>query len=264
MVAAAVLVQHHGGRGCREGLTHGDADTDVHEHVRERVGRTSHHILLGGRRRVLRLTCRFFGHVDRGIARRGAGKLDLAGDRPTSCRNIRSGDRRLDCRRCRLYGAPVALTAHGEQEHPTHHVENSAVHCCLPLRYEVFCCARHTTSMPNPKVSTMARTGEINTRAGTGSSRARKYHVLMAIRVPCSPLDPSDAKNATGMARPVRNGSWLAVSVEASARVRTTRHWPWSYTAWAPGPAPDRGSKRSIPRARPATGAVRAALDQRH
>src|SRR6266704_2847205 len=61
--------------------------------------------------------------------------------------------------------------------------------------------------MPNPRVSTIARTGEMNTRAGTGSSRARKYHVLTAMRVPCSPLDPSHAKNATGMARPVRNGN---------------------------------------------------------
>src|SRR5467141_3784930 len=155
------------------------------------------------------------------------GEFDLAGDRPSGYRNIRCGGRRLGCRRCRLNGAAVSLAAHGEQEHPTHHVEDSAVHCCL--RYEVFCCARHTTSMPNPRVSIMASTGEINTRAGTGSSRARKYQVLMAMRVPYSPLDPSEAKNATGMARPVRNGSWLAVSVEARARVKTTRHWPWSY-----------------------------------
>src|SRR6266508_4402907 len=237
MVAAAVLVQHHGSRGCREGLTRGDAGTDVHEHVRERVGGTSHHILLGGRRRVLRLTCRLFAHVDRRVARRRAGEFDLAGDRPTRGRDFRPWW-------CRLYSAAVSFAAHGEQEHPTHHAEDSAFHCCL--RYEVFCCARHTTSMPNPRVSIMASTGEMNTRAGTGSSRAREYHVLMAMRVPCSPLDPSHAKNATGMARPVRKGSWLAVSGEASARVNTTRHWPWSYAACAPTPLLLTGSKRSM------------------
>src|SRR6266542_2968855 len=82
----------------------------------------------------------------------------------------------------------------------------------------------------------------------------------MAMRVPCSPLDPSHAKNATGMARPVRKGSWLAVSGEASPRVNTTRHWPWSYAACAPTPPLLTGSKRSIPRASPATAAVRALL----
>src|SRR5206468_6507534 len=69
--------------------------------------------------------------------------------------------------------ALTAFAAHGEQEHPAHHAEDSACHCCL--RYEVFCCARHTTSMPNPRVSTMASTGEMNTRAGTGSSRSEEH-----------------------------------------------------------------------------------------
>jgi hypothetical protein len=45
----------------------------------------------------------------------------------------------------------------------------------------------------------------MNTRGGVGVSRERKYHVLTAMREPLSPFDPSQAKNATGMARPVRN-----------------------------------------------------------
>src|SRR6267143_2630644 len=223
MIAAAVLVEDHGRRWRGECLTRGHPRLHIDEHIGERVRRAGHHVLFGRRRRVLCLARRLFAHVDRRITRRGPGELDLSGDRPTRCRNGRRFRDRGGGWSC-LHVALAAFAAHGEQEHPAHHAEDSAFHCCL--RYEVFCCARHTTSMPNPKVSIMASTGEMNTRAGTGSSRARKYQVLMAMRVPCSPLDPSDAKNATGMARPLRNGSWLAVSGEASARVKTTRHWP--------------------------------------
>src|SRR6267154_1925221 len=262
VVATAVLVEDDGRRGRRERLTGRDAGLHVDEHVGERVGRPGDDVLLGGRRRVLRLARRLFAHVDRQVLGRDAGELDLPCDRPAGRRSGGCGFGSWGRGWSRLHVTLAALTAHGEQEHPTHHAEGSAVHCCL--RYEVFCCARHTTSMPNPRVSTMASTGEMNTRAGTGSSRARKYQVLIPIRVPCSPLDPSHAKNATGMARPLRNGSWLAVSAEASARVKTTRHWPWSYTVCAATPALASGSNRSIPRARPATAVDLELLDQRH
>jgi len=40
---------------------------------------------------------------------------------------------------------------------------------------------------------------EMNTPGGVGRSSARKYQVLTAMREPCSPLEPSQAKNAIGM-----------------------------------------------------------------
>src|SRR5712692_6803839 len=66
-------------------------------------------------------------------------------------------------------------------------------------------CARRTAVHPRPSVSTIARTGETNTRGEVGVSSDRKYHVLTATREPPSPLDPSQTKKATGIACPVRN-----------------------------------------------------------
>src|SRR5207245_646108 len=69
---------------------------------------------------------------------------------------------------------------------------------CPPRR-----CARTITSIPSPSVTTIAISGDTTTLAGVGRSSARKYHVLTAMREPRSPWEPSHAKNATGIARPV-------------------------------------------------------------
>ena len=66
----------------------------------------------------------------------------------------------------------------------------------IDMNEEPKCKAKYTA----PPREQIVEVNPNGTLAEVALSSARKYHVLTAMREPCSPLEPSHAKNASGIA----------------------------------------------------------------
>src|SRR5207245_11650613 len=155
------------------------------------------HYLIGRHALVLRLALGLFTHIDLRIGGLGPGELDLPADRRSALHGGRV-ERPGPEGQCQS-----RETRHRHQPELPHPASSMRVlHPVPPYRPAPRRWARRTTTSPRPSVTNMAPAGEMNTPGGVGRSSARKYQVLRAMREPCSPLEPSQTKNATGMARP--------------------------------------------------------------
>src|SRR5207249_3058080 len=145
-----------------------------HEHVGERAVRVDDHRLLGGRRRVLGLALRLLAHVDRGIGGLRPGELHLPRHRRCTLavgrRLPRPGGERHDQhrRRDRRYG--TELTHRASLEVLVRYTPQARLRPPAPPAPPAPArrCARTATSMPSPRVTAMATTGERYTRGGVG------------------------------------------------------------------------------------------------
>src|SRR2546425_3792930 len=169
----------------------------VDEHVREGAVGIHDDRFVRRHALVLGLALGLLGHVDLRHGGLGAGELHFAADGPAALR--RGG--RLTRPRREAQGQHHTRRCHSSKlPHPASSMR--VLHAYTPERAAPRRWARRTTTSPRPSVTSIANTGEMNTPGGVGRSSARKYQVLTAMREPCSPLEPSQAKKAIGIARP--------------------------------------------------------------